>query len=121
MSRESDHFLFGDVVSVLVAVKTADGSVLWIAGESDDVKISVHTPTAEEWPDGRYAPPRHRVVGETTATVHAVITNYVGDWKRGVPDVGAELEFGAKPLPPGDTNDDVVRTLPSSFGPIDNG
>jgi hypothetical protein len=118
---EQDQYLFGDVVSVLIAVKTADGSVLWIAGESDDVKISVHTPTVEEWPNGRHGVPRHRVIGDTTATVHAAITKFAGDWKRGVPDVRAELEAGAKALPPGDVNDDLVRVLPSSFGPNDNG
>lgn len=113
MPRSKPGSVFGDVVSVFVAVKRADGAVFWIGGESKDVSVRFET-----------SPPPisiYYVQEPPTATVTAVIESPTGHWREGVPDVGAELEAGAKALPAGDLNDDFVRVLLSSFGPIDNG
>jgi len=109
MAKSHDS-VFGDVVSVLVAVKTADGRILWIGGDSKDATVSFCRDPRYGMADWLRAmdndpTPRFKPYVEFRATIE----NYTGQWREGVPDVQRELEAGAKALPSGPPETSYVR------------
>jgi hypothetical protein len=89
--------LFVEITAVMVAFKTRDGRTFWIAGESDDLSVTVNTRVDTEYSIFHGSA---RVAYPPTATIHATLHNYAGQWREGVPDAQEALGAGLPLLPP---------------------
>ena len=95
--------VLGDVVSMLVAVKTADGRVFWIGGESRDCTVTFRRDPREglaEWVLQRGAYDYLGPPEPPSVEVQAIITDYTGEWREGVPDVPKALGSGTEQIEP---------------------
>jgi len=95
MSPVNSRGVFGNVVSMLVAVKMEDGRVFWIGGTSRDAEFTFRRDPRDdmaEWlrPSAEWLGPPE----PPSVEVRAIIEDYTGEWREGVPDVPKALGAG---------------------------